>query len=43
MLKSFSSSKKAVDMIHKVKSLCKEGDFHVTKFSNNHIEVLKSI
>ena len=43
MLKSFPSAKIAVDMIHKVKSLCKEGGFNLTKFSSNHIEVLKSI
>ena len=43
MLKSFSSAKIAVDMIYKVKSLCKEGGFNLTKFSSNHIEVLKSI
>ena len=43
MLKSFPSAKIAVDMIYKVKSLCKEGGFNLTKFSNNHIEVLKSI
>ena len=30
-------------MIHKVKLLCKEGGFNLTKFSCNHIEVLKSI
>ena len=30
-------------MIYKVKSLCKEGGFNLTKFSSNHIEVLKSI
>ena len=28
---------------HQVKSLCKEGGFNLTKFSSNHIEVLKSI
>ena len=43
MLKSFPSAKIAVDMIYKVKSLCKEGGFNLTKFSSNHIEVLKSI
>ena len=43
MLKSFPSTKIAVDMIHKVKLLCKEGGFNLTKFSCNHIEVLKSI
>ena len=30
-------------MIHKVKLLCKEGGFNLTKFSCNHAEVLKSI
>ena len=43
MLKRFPSAKIAVDMIYKVKSLCKEGGFNLTKFSSNHIEVLKSI
>ena len=43
MLKNFPSAKIAVDMIYKVKSLCKEGGFNLTKFSSNHIEVLKSI
>ena len=43
MLKSFPSAKIAVDMIHKVKSLCKEGGSNLKKFSSNHIEVLKSI
>ena len=43
MLKSFQNAKTAVDMIYKVKSLCKEGGFNLTKFSSNHIEVLKSI
>ena len=43
MLKCFPSAKIAVDMIYKVKSLCKEGGFNLTKFSSNHIEVLKSI
>ena len=43
MLESFARTKIAVDMIHEVKSLCKEGSFNLTKFSSNHIEVLKSI
>ena len=43
MLKSFPSTKIAVDMIGKVKLLCKEGGFNLTKFSCNYIEVLKSI
>ena len=43
MLKSFPSAKIALDMIDKVKSLCKEDGFNLTKFSSNHIEVLKSI
>ena len=43
MLKSFPSTKIAVDMIRKVKLLCKEGSFNLTKFSCDHIEVLKSI
>ena len=43
MLKSFPSAEIAVDMIYKVKSLCKEGGFNLTKFSSNHMEVPKSI
>ena len=44
MLKSFPSEKIAVNMIYKVKSLCKEGGFHLSAFiSSNHIEVLKSV
>ena len=43
MLKSFLSAKIAVDMIYKVKSLCKKGGFNLTKFSSNYTEVLKSI
>ena len=43
MLKSLPTAKIAVDMIHKVKSLCKEGGFNLTKYFSNHIEVLKSI
>ena len=39
MLQSFHSVKIAVDMIHKVKSLCKEGGFNYTKFSSNDIKV----
>ena len=30
-------------MIHKVKLLCKEGGFNLTKFSSNHVGILKSI
>ena len=36
MLKSFPSTKIAVDMIRKVKLLCKEGGFNLTKFSCKH-------
>ena len=43
MFKNFPSANIAVNMIHKVKLLCKEGGFNLTKFSSNHIEVLKSI
>ena len=43
ILKSFPDAKIAVDRIYKVKSLCKEGGFNLTKFSSNHIEVLNSI
>ena len=38
MLKGFPSTKIAVDMIHKVKLLCKEGGLNLTKFSCNHIK-----
>ena len=41
-LKSFPSAKIAVDIIYKVRSLRKEGGFNLTKFSSNHIEVVKS-
>ena len=43
MLKNFPSAKVVVDMIYKVKSLCNEGGFNLTKLSSNHTEVLKSI
>ena len=43
MLKIFPSAMLAVDLIYKVKSLCMEGGFNLTKFSSNHREVLKSI
>ena len=43
MLRSFPNAKIAVDMSHKVKSLYKEGGFNFTKFSSNHVKVLKSI
>ena len=39
----FPSAQIAVDMIYKVKKLCKQGGFNLTKLSSNHIEVLKSI
>ena len=42
MLKSFPSTKIAVDMIHNVMLFCKEGGFNLTKFSCNHVELLKS-
>ena len=41
MVKGFPSAETAVDMIHKVNSLCKKGSFNLTKFSSNHLEVLK--
>ena len=43
MLTIFPSPKIAVDMIHKVKSLCKKGGCNLTKFSSDHIRLLKSI
>ena len=43
MLKSSPSAKIAVGIIYKVKSLPKEGRFNLTKFSSNHLEVVKSI
>ena len=36
MLNSFPSTKLAVDMICKVKLLCKEGGFNLTKLSQNY-------
>ena len=41
MVKSFPSAKIAADMIHKIKSLCKESGSNFVKFSSNYIEVLK--
>ena len=43
ILKGFPSARITVDMIQKVKPLCKEGGCNLTKFSSNHREVLKSI
>ena len=43
MLKSFPSAKIPVDMIYKVKPLCKEGGINLTKLSSYHIEVLNAI
>ena len=43
MLKSFPSTNIVVDLIYRVKSLCKEGGFNLTKFSSNHREVLRSV
>ena len=37
MLSSFPSAKIAANLVHKVKSSCKEGGFNLTKFSSNHI------
>ena len=43
MLKSFSSTDAAINAIHKVMDLCREGGFKLTKFSSNDVDVLKSI
>ena len=43
MLKSFSSTDAAINAIHKVMDLCREGGFKLTKFSSNDLDVLKSI
>ena len=43
MLKSFSSIEEAIRVTGKVKELCKEGGFNLTKFSSNNLDVLKTI
>ena len=43
MLKSFPAVKMAVDIIHKVKVLCKQGGFNLTTFSSKYVGVLRSI
>ena len=43
MLKSFQTVTKAKDGIRKVKELCANGGFNLTKFTSNSEEVLKSI
>ena len=43
MLKSFSSIEEAIRITGKVKELCKEGGFNLTKFSSNNLDVLKTI
>ena len=43
MLKSFSSIEEAIRVTGKVKELCKEGGFNLTKFSSNNLDVLKII
>ena len=43
MLKSFQTVTKAKDVIRKVKELCANGGFNLTKFTSNSEEVLKSI
>ena len=43
MLKSFPAVKMAVDNIHKVKVLCKQGGFNRTTFSSNYGGVLRSV
>ena len=43
MLKSFFSIEEAIRITGKVKQLCKEGGFNLTKFSRNNLDVLKII
>ena len=43
MLKSFATTDTAIEMIHNVRELCRQGGFNLTKFSSNDIEVLRSI
>ena len=43
MLTSFSSIEEAIKITGKVKELCKEGGFSLTKFSSNNLDVLKTI
>ena len=43
MQRSFSSIEEAIRITGKVKELCKEGGFNLTKFSNNSLDVLKTI
>ena len=43
ILKSFPAVKVAADMIHKIKLLYDKGGFNLTKFSSNHVGVLRSI
>ena len=43
MLKSLSSTEEAIRITGKVKELCKEGGFNLTKFSSNNLDVLKTI
>ena len=43
MLKSFSSIEEAIRITGKVKKLCKEEVFNLTKFYINNLDVLKTI
>ena len=43
MLQSFSSIEEGIRITAKVKELCKEGRFNLTKFSSNSLVVLKTI
>ena len=43
MLKSFPDVKTAGDMVNKVRALCLEGGFNLTKFTSNDVDVLKVI
>ena len=43
MLKSFQTVTKVKDVIRKVKELCAEGSFNLTRFTSNNEDVLMSI
>ena len=43
MLKSSRGIDEAVDLIQRIRNICKAGGFILTKFVSNKIEVMKSI
>ena len=43
MLKSSRGADEAVDLIQRIRNICKAGGFNLTKFVSNKIEVMKSI